>query len=887
MRQLIRDIVCAGGSFAFHIVIDAPRPLAGRAQFRQDAVSPFGSQDMRTWIAKRSSDTAPRTSFRLFYPANHSSALCVMFVRALQLCQWSRLEPENSMRISCMRPTIAIFFFLTLVLAACAQPVVLPATGSQTPAVAAAAPDTGILAAQLAADYGIAGDSARGVSVKQIIEADGEPLFVAFTIGLPPEDDNFAHKVSLHAPAQDGWTELGRSELQCVSYLEESWLEQVEIEPDGVWLIVKGGTGAHGACLELLRWDGQGLQVNFTGFSSSPDAGSLVDLNGDGQLDLRIDNSDPYVFCYACGVSQYWAQLFFWDGQSFVEVVPTPLSDEYGEELRDLNNRAVELAQASLFADALTRIEQAQAMAPEDDTVDWNAIWIRHHLEASRREAARSEFPILGHVFAGDWEAALDSLWAIGLPTIASSAPIPEEFVAVSSEFVVGEFLNQYADTAKALQPERAAVHALRAWGRFLVNQDDPAVQEGFRWAAELAPEDERYSEMAAAFEGRTETAPVAATVVPPPNVEALAEQLAEAYGIVQDPARNVAARKLENGDQFPVFVAFTYGLPPDDDSYMHKVSIHATEAGLWSELARVELACVNYLDEYSLEQVEIDPENVWLFVQGGAGAHGGCIELLRWDGEDLQVAISSFSTISDAGSAVDLNGDGQQDVLLNNSDPYIFCYACGIQLYNARFFTWDGQALVEAAPRSLVESQSEELRALNDEALALAEAGLYTDALTQIERAREMAPDNGTVDWNAAWIRHHLEVSRQLAQASPFPLLSHVFAGDWDSAFDALWAIGPPRFLSDIPIPGDSAAFGFGETVGAILVQYAQNALTLRPERAEIHALKAWGHYLLAKTDPAVSSGFRRAAELAPGDPRFAQIVASFGDEHGGNNGE
>lgn len=791
------------------------------------------------------------------------------------------------MRISCVHPSIAFFLSLTLVLAACAQPVVLPATGSQTPAAGAAAPDSGTLAEQLAADYGIAGDPARGVRVKEIKDVDGKPLIVAFTTGLPPEDDNFAHKVSLHAPAQDGWTELGRSELQCVSYLEESWLELVEIEPDEIWLAVKGGTGAHGACLELLRWDGQGLHVAITGFSSNPDAGSLVDLNGDGQLDLRIDNSDPYIFCYACGVSQYWAQLYFWDGQSFVEVVPTPLSNEYDEKLRELNNRAVELAQASLFADALTQIEQAQAMARGNDTVDWNAIWIRHHLEASRREAAMSKFPVLGHVFAGDWEAALESLWAIGLPTFASSAPIPEEFEAVTSEFVVGELLNQYADTAIALQPERAPIHALRVWGRFLVNQDDPAVQEGFRYAAELAPEDERFSEMAAAFEGRAVTAPVAATVVPPPSVEALAEQLAESYGIAQDPARNVAARKLENGDQLPLFVAFTYGLPPDDDSYMHKISVHTTEAGLWSELARVELACVNYLDEYSLEQVEIDPENVWLLVQGGAGAHGGCLELLRWDGKDLQVAISSFSTIPDAGSVLDLNGDGQQDLLLNNSDPYIFCYACGIQLYKARFFTWDGLALVEAAPRSLVESQSEALRAINYEALALAEAGLYADALTQIEHARGVAPGNGTVDWNAAWIRHHLEVSRRLAQASLFPLLSHVFAGDWDLAFDALWAIGLPRFLSDIPIPGDSAAFGFGETVGALLVQYAENALTLRPERAEIHALKAWGHYLLARTDQAVTSGFRRAAELAPGDPRFAQIVASFGDEHGGNNGE
>lgn len=783
------------------------------------------------------------------------------------------------MRFTPMRPALSIIFFFTIALAACEQPIISPVTGLQTPAATAAAPDTGGLADQLAAAYDIAGDPARGVSVKQIESGDGKPLFVAFTNGLPPEDDNYTHKISLHAPGQSDWTELGRTDLECVSYLEESWLEQVQIAPGDVWLTVKGGTGAHGGCLELLRWDGNSLDVTISGFSSSPDVGSLVDLNEDGQLDLRIDNSDPYVFCYACGVSQYWAQLFHWDGQSFVEVVPTLLSDESGEEVRDLNNGAVDLAQASLFADALTRIEQAQAMAPEDATVAWNAIWIRHHLEASRREASRSRFPILGHVFAGDWEAAVDSLWEIGLPTIASNAPIPEEFAAVSSEFLVGEFLNQFADTAIALQPERAAIHALGAWGRFLVDRGDPAVPARFRKAAELDPDDPRYVELAAAFEGRIDTAPVAATAVPSASLEDLSEQLAAAYGIVHDEARSVAARPLERGDELPLFVAFTYGLPPDDGSLKHKVSIHAIEAGQWSELGRADLACVNYLDEHSLEQVEVGADSIWLFVQGGAGAHGGCIELLRWDGEALQVAISSFNSVPDAGSLTDLNGDGQLDLLLNNSDPYIFCYACGVQLYIARFFTWDGQALVEAAPRSLDESQLEALHALNDEALALAEAGLYADALAQIERAMEIAPDNGTVDWNAAWIRHHLQVSRQLAGASQYPLLSHVFAGDWNSAFDALWAIGLPRFLSDIPIPGDSAAFGFGDTVGALLVQYADNALTLRPERAEIHALKAWGHYLLDNTDPEVNLAFQRAAELAAGDPRFAQIVASISD--------
>ena len=772
---------------------------------------------------------------------------------------------------------------LILLSGACVQAAILPVP--PTPSSAARteeAPDLSELTDQLASEYGMAPEVADSVAAMQIETAGEQPLYVAFTLAYPPEDPSFRHKVSIHTPEPEGWLELSRVELGCVAYLTESSLNQVEFGPNDVWLTVQGLAGAHSGCFELLRWNGESLAIVISEFSSSPDAGYMTDLNGDGQLDLLLNNSDPYIFCYACGVRQYWAQLFYWDGHALVEVTPTLLSDEHPAELRALNDRAIELAEASLFADALSQIEQAEAIVPEDATVVWNAVWIRHHLEASRMAAATSPFPLLGHVFAGDWETAFDSLWTIGLPTFSSSVPIPNESAASGFEQIVGELLAQYADTAMALQPERAAIHALSAWGRFLLNPNDPAVQADFRRAAELAQDDSRFSEIVAAFEGRIGTIPVAATPAPPPNIATLTEQLAAEYGMAQDPTRNVAAQPIDAESDPPLVVAFTYGLPPDSFSKMHKVSIHAAMPGGWSELSQVELACVNYLDEFSLELVMAEPANIWLSVQGGAGAHGGCLELLRWDGQELSVVISSFNSIPDAGSVTDLNGDGQVDLLLNNSDPYIFCYACGLQLYKARFFHWEGQTLVEAAPRSLAEDHPSDLRALNSNALELAETGLYADALAQIEQAQLLAPADKTVHWNAVWIRHHLDVSRQIALASPFPLLSHVFAGDWELAFDALWTIGMPTFSGDTPIPSSSAAFGFEQTVGELLVQYADNALTLQPERAAIHAVGAWGRFLLDHDDPAVCPGFQRAAELASADSRFAKIVVGFSERTG-----
>ena len=238
---------------------------------------------------------------------------------------------------------------------------------------------------------------------------------------------------------------------------------------------------------------------------------------------------------------------------------------------------------------------------------------------------------------------------------------------------------------------------------------------------------------------------------------------------------------------------------------------------------------------------------------------------------------ISSFNSIPDAGSVTDLNGDGQMDLLLNNSDPYIFCYACGLQLYLARFFHWDGERLAEAAPRLLPDDRPLHLRAINSHALALADAGLYADALDEIERAAIAAPSDPSVNWNALWIRHHLEVSRQLALVSPFPLLSHVFAGDWDFSFEVLWSMDPTTLFSKTPIPAGSAANGFEQTVGHLLIQYGNSALIVQPERADIHALVAWGRFLLNGYDAEVLSGLEKAAELAPGDPRYTELANAF----------
>ena len=413
------------------------------------------------------------------------------------------------MRISNPRKVSLLAVALALFLVGCTQPgaVTTSAISQSTPTTAVAppaVPDTEDLADQLATQYGFAPDDPNHlVVVQQLDSVDGQPLFVAYTIGQPPNDDSFLHKMSLHAPSPDGWTEQGRLELECVNYLIEDDLTQVAIEPSNVWLTVQGGAGAHSGCFELLRWDGQSLEIVLEGFNSSPDAGQVTDLDGDGQLDVLLNDTDPYISCYACGIRRYAARIFYWDGQGLMKVVPRRLASSAPSDLRALNEQAVDLAEARLFADALAQIEQAEALAPTDPTLHWNAVWIRHHLEASRQLASTSPFPLLNHVFAGDWDTAFDALWAMGLPVFISDTPVDEAETFIN-DLTVGEWLVQAADKALLVQPQRAAIHALAAWGRYLLNREDPTVAAGFEQAAQLAATDPRYQEIMAAFASQT-----------------------------------------------------------------------------------------------------------------------------------------------------------------------------------------------------------------------------------------------------------------------------------------------------------------------------------------------------------------------------------------------
>jgi hypothetical protein len=319
--------------------------------------------------------------------------------------------------------------------------------------------------------------------------AGDRPLWVAFSVGMHSFEPLINHFVAIYTHDAAGWKQLSRLELECPDYLDKTSVQQVTIDPSRVWLEVQGGIGAHSGCYQLLSFDGQALRSELTTTSPSPGAGQVKDVNGDGKPDVLLDASDPYVFCYACGVRYVQYQVLRWNGSQLVPVELTPLPDSAPADVRDLNNQAVELAGAELWKEAQASAEKALALAPQDPTVIWNAALIRLHAEAYQSQLKDSPYPLLVQVFYGDYAAALDVMRPYTVSQIFdANTPLVTGTIASGWEDALSERIVTSTTRALTVEPNLAAAYFLRGWATHLVKPSDPQAKADIEKAATLAP---------------------------------------------------------------------------------------------------------------------------------------------------------------------------------------------------------------------------------------------------------------------------------------------------------------------------------------------------------------------------------------------------------------
>ena len=314
-----------------------------------------------------------------------------------------------------------------------------------------------------------------------------------------------------------------------------------------------------------------------------------------------------------------------------------------------------------------------------------------------------------------------------------------------------------------------------------------------------------------------------------------------------------------------------------DNPPQQHFAAIYEHKDSGWRKISRVDLMNPDYLAEGSVVQVNIEPAHYWIAVESGVGAHGGCFDLLSFDGNNLKDEESNCASDPAAGSVQDLDGDGTGEVVLNASDDYVFCYACGIRVVSYKVLRWNGRALAEIKAQKLTTSTVVGLKQANDQAVELFNHSLMKDAHTAIEKAYALDPTNETVKWNRMLINLHADTRRQVAMDSQYPLLANMFYGDYDAALKVL----RPHTLDEIlsapktsPLIVGTVAEGYEDALTAYITSTATLALGADPNLAGAYYLRGWALHLAGGHDSQVVADIEKSVMLSPTDKLFASTL-------------
>ena len=367
---------------------------------------------------------------------------------------------------------------------------------------------------------GLPANAFEGLTVLPLYAPTSErPLWAIHSSGfrnfdLDPVPNHF---VAVYTYENGDWRELARQNLNPddglfggPDILTEGTVAQADIDPATIWLVVDGYVGAHGGAFQLLRFDGVSMHVEVTGGSASPGVGYLEDLNGDGTTELILRQHEAYVFCYACGVRYLNFQVFTWDtaAQRMVELnLQSPAQDHPAYQAA---NRAVELARADLWSEALAQIQEAQRLAGSsaDPILAWDAALIRLYNDAWQAELNHSPYPLLTHVFYGDYAGALDMMRPYSHDQIFSvGTPLIRGTIAEGYEQWVADYILGQTDAAIAARPDLAAAYYLRAWAAFLLNPANSQIQADLARAAALDPNEPLFANTAVAPANRIQFA--------------------------------------------------------------------------------------------------------------------------------------------------------------------------------------------------------------------------------------------------------------------------------------------------------------------------------------------------------------------------------------------
>ncbi len=332
----------------------------------------------------------------------------------------------------------------------------------------------------------------------------------------------------------------------------------------------------------------------------------------------------------------------------------------------------------------------------------------------------------------------------------------------------------------------------------------------------------------------------------------------------------------IKNGSGSSYWVAFSYGMRIFEPVHNHFLAIYRHTGAGWQEVSRVELENPDYLDPAAVRQVQVEPGRLWLEVQGGAGAHAGTYDLFSFDGKSLKNEVSHGNSSPGGSRLEDLNGDGLPEVILDQTDYYVFCYACGVRLVQYQVLSWAGDRLSEVKLSLLPETAPAQLRDLTSRAVKLAQAGLLKDALETINQAAAaLNAQNPLVGMDAALIKLQANAQTEQGDEEAYPLLNRIFYGDYAAALEVLRPYPVEQiFAQPTPLITGTPAEGWETELSQRIIDSSTKALQVQPELAAAYFLRGWAKHLANPKDPNALSDIEQAAKLAPQETLFAQSV-------------
>ena len=328
-----------------------------------------------------------------------------------------------------------------------------------------------------------------------------------------------------------------------------------------------------------------------------------------------------------------------------------------------------------------------------------------------------------------------------------------------------------------------------------------------------------------------------------------------------------------------------------DAEEPSHFVAIYTREGAEWRELARLDLANegsdtpeADYMSGESVRQVMVEPSRLWLEVHGGAGAHSGTYQLLSFDGTALRIEVAGFNSFGDLGWVADLNDDGAAEVIVDQSDAYVFCFACGVRTVDLRVYRWDAdqQRMLPVALQMIPVLRGNPAAASVNRAVRLAERGLWKDALSQISIAGDIAGEvaepaiRQTLDWNHVVIKAHVDAHVRAATEGPFPLLANVFYGDYEAAVELMTGLTAGQIFDlETPLVAGTVAEGPLPALSDRIIESSTMAIEARSGLAAAYFLRGWANYLDDPDGRLALADVSRAADLSPDEALFAHAEA------------